>query len=109
VPTLNDDFLDTLLREAGDSFTVPPSGMVDILGRIHRDDDERAGRGQGVGGSVDAGDPGESAPPQTRTVRRTIRRTISAHKMLAVAASVLLLLVVAAGAVRLGSGTPKAN
>ena len=53
VPTLNDDFLDTLLREAGDSFTVPPSGIVDILGRIHRDDDERATPGQDVVGSGD--------------------------------------------------------
>jgi hypothetical protein len=117
VPTLNDDFLDTLLREAGDSFTVPPSGMVDILGRIHRDDDERAGRSQVVVGSGDAADTGDpveptepaaSTPPQARTVRRRIRRAVGSHKVLAVAASILVLLVVAVGTVRLGTSTPKA-
>jgi hypothetical protein len=120
VPTRNDDFLDTLLREAGDSFAVPPSGIVDILGRIHRDDDERTGRGQGVVGSSDSGDgseslgagepieSGESTPPPVRTVRRTIHRVVSSHKVLAVAASVLILLGGAAGVVRLGHGTPKA-
>jgi hypothetical protein len=102
VPTLDDEFLDTLLHHVGDSFTVPPAGPSAILGRVHRDDDERAeGRT-----AVDSGVP---APPPARRVRRSVRRTVGAHRVLSVAAAVLILLVVAGGAVVLGSGAPKAN
>jgi hypothetical protein len=104
VSTLDDEFLDTLLRQVGDSFTVPSSGPSAILGRVHRDDDERAGLGRP---GTDAGDPAAPAPAAARTVRRTIHRTVSDHRMLAVAASVLVLLLVAGGAVWLGHGTPK--
>jgi Domain of unknown function (DUF4349) len=107
VPTLDDEFLDTLLRHAGDSFTVPSSGPSAILGRVHRDDDETAAPGQAA---MDAGD---SAAPPASTVRGTVRGTIGStlrgHKMLAVAASVLVLLLVAGGALWLGNGTSKST
>jgi hypothetical protein len=115
VPTLDDEFLVTLLHEVGDSFTIPPAGPPTILGRVHRDDDERAGRRRGAGGvgrvgeAVEGADPGEPAPPPARTARRTVRSTVRSHRVLAVAAAVLVLLVAAGGAVVLGSGAPKAN
>jgi hypothetical protein len=52
VPTLDDEFLVTLLHDVGDSFTIPPAGPHAILRRVHRDDDERA------------------APPRPRRSRR---------------------------------------
>jgi hypothetical protein len=115
VPTLDDEFLVTLLHEVGDSFTIPPAGPTAILGRVHRDDDERAGRRRGAGGvgrvgeAVEGADPGEPAPSLARTARRTVRSTVRSHKILTAAAAVLVLLVAAGGAVVLGSGAPKAN
>ena len=115
MPTLDDEFLVTLLHEVGDSFTIPPAGPTAILGRVHRDDDERAGRRRGAGGvgrvgeAVEGADPGEPAPSLARTARRTVRSTVRSHKILTAAAAVLVLLVAAGGAVVLGSGAPKAN
>jgi hypothetical protein len=108
VPTLDDQFLDALLHEAGDSFATPPAGASAILRRIHRDDDEKAGPGpnpsaRGVGQAVGAAE-GEPAPPVALTRRRRIHRTVNAHRMLTVAAAVLVLLVVAGSAVRVWSG-----
>ena len=118
MPTLDDEFLVTLLHDVGDSFAVPPAGPSAILGRIHRDDDERAGRRRrGAGGVGPVGEGGEDAdadadadepdPAPARTVLRTVRRTFGAHRVLSVAAAVLVLLLVAGGAVVLGTGTPR--
>jgi hypothetical protein len=114
MPTLDDEFLVTLLHDVGDSFTVPPAGPSVILGRVHRDDDEGAGRrrrsagGVGpVGEGAEDVDSGEPAPPAARTVRSTLHRTVGAHRVLSVAAAVLVLLLVAGGAVVLGTGTPR--
>jgi hypothetical protein len=115
VPTLDDEFLGTLLHEVGDSFTVPAAGPAAILGRVHRDDDKKAGRERGasgdgrVGETVEGVEPGVPAPPPARTGRRTVRSTVRSHRVLAVAASVLVLLVVAGGAVVLRSGAPTTN
>jgi hypothetical protein len=98
VPTLDDEFLGTLLHEAGDSFTVPASGASGILARVRRDDDERAGLAHA------AVDP---PPPAGPTGRRTIRQAVRTHRVSSVAAAVLVLLIIAAGAVQLGGGTPK--
>jgi hypothetical protein len=107
MPTLDDQFLDTLLHEIGGSFTVPASGPSAILRRVHHDDDERAGLGRSAIGVDGPGAPGVAPPlPAPRTVRGAIDRTVRAHKVLAVAASVLILLVVAGGALALGHGTP---
>jgi hypothetical protein len=114
MPTLDDEFLVTLLHEVGDSFAIPPGGPSAILGRVHHDDDERAGRRRGAGevGRVGEGpegaDSGEPAPP-LRTARRTVRSTVRSHRILTAAAAVLVLLVVAGGAAVLGSGAPKAK
>ena len=114
MPTLDDEFLVTLLHEAGDSFAIPPAGPSAILGRVHHDDDERAGsrRGAGEVGRVGEGpegaDSGEPAPP-LRTARRTVRSTVRSHRILTAAAVVLVLLVAAGGAAVLGRGAPKTN
>ena len=107
MPILDDQFLDGLLHEAGDSFTLPPAGPSAILRHIHRDEDEKAGPGPNTGGVGETRDvaDGEPAPPVALTWRRRIHRTVDAHKMLTAAAAVLVLLVVAGSAVRLGSGS----
>jgi hypothetical protein len=116
MPTLDDEFLVTVLHELGDSFTLPPGGPSAILGRVNRDDDERAGRRRGFGGIghgedgeevADSG--GEPAPAPLPTTRRTIRSTVRSHRILTAAAAVLVLLVVAAAAAVLGNGAPKAK
>jgi len=115
MPTLDDEFLDTLLHEIGDSFIVPASGPSAILRRVHRDDHERSGLGGpplGSGESGDAGRSGEAAEPSPlpagrRTVRGAIRSTVRLHRVLAVAASVLILLLLAGGGVWLDHGSPK--
>lgn len=115
MPTLDDEFLVTVLHEVGDSFTIPPAGPSAILGRVHRDDDERVGRRRGAGevGRVDEeaedANPGEPAPRPWRTARRTVRSTVRSHRILSAAAVVLVLLVAAGGAIVLGRGAPKAN
>jgi hypothetical protein len=114
MPTLDDEFLVTLLHEVGDSFAIPPAGPSAILGRVHHDDDERAGsrRGAGevgrVGEGAEGDDSGEPAPP-LRTARRTVRSTVRSHRILTAAAVVLVLLVAAGGAAVLGRGAPKTN
>jgi hypothetical protein len=116
MPTLDDEFLVTVLHELGDSFTLPPQGPSAILGRVNRDDDERAGRRRGFGGIghgedgvEEAESGGEPAPAPLPISRRTIRATVRSHRILTAAAAVLLLLVVAGGAAVLGNGAPKAK
>jgi hypothetical protein len=119
MPTLDDEFLVTVLHDAGDSFSLPPAGPSAILGRVHRDDDERAERRRGSGGighaedGVEETDPGEPGQSPLRTARRTVpssvRSTVRSHRILTAAAAVLVLLVVAGGAAVLGNGAPKAK
>jgi hypothetical protein len=117
VPALDDEFLDSLLHGAGDSFAVPSSGPSAILRRVHHDDNERADLGRsaigaigaiGAGAVGEAGESGTASPlPAPRTLRRTADRTVRAHKVLTVAAAVLVLLLAAAGALTFAHGTPK--
>jgi hypothetical protein len=110
VPTLDDELLDTLLHHAGDSFPVPPSGPSAILRRVLRDDVERAGLGHPSGESGESGEPAVPAPlPLARTVRRRVLGTVRAHKVLSVAASVLILFLVAGGVALRAPGTPKST
>jgi hypothetical protein len=116
---LDDGFFDTLLRDAGDTFVVPASGPAAILRRVHCDDDERNGPGSALdaretdrsGGSGDlsdnSDDASDSGAPRAHTQRRTIPPAVRSPKVLAVAAAVLVLLLVAGGAVWLGNGTPR--
>jgi hypothetical protein len=115
MPTLDDQFLDTLLHETGDSFTVPASGPAAILRRVHHDDHERSGLGGPAPESGESGESGRSGEPaepsplpaSPRTIRGAIKGTVRTHRMLAVAASVLILLFLAGGGVWLDHGTPK--
>jgi len=117
MPTLDDKFLHILLRDVGDSFTVPSSGPSAILRRAHHDDDERDGLRKPVDAAdpadpdepVDRDEPDNAAGPPASAVRRTIPATVRAHKMQAVAASVLVLLLVAGGGVLLGNNSVKAT
>ena len=85
MPTLDDEFLVTLLHEVGDSFTIPPAGPPAILGRVHRDDDERAGRRRGAGGvgrAAPAHHPGARKPDviEQRVLRRRhVRHLVQRH------------------------------
>jgi hypothetical protein len=120
MPTLDDEFLVTVLHEVGDSFAIPPAGPSAILGRVHHDDDERAGRrrvasevghmadGGGAGGDEGADTRGPP-PALLRSAPRRISATVRSHKILSVAAAVLVLLVAAGGAVVLGSSAPRAK
>ena len=111
MPSLDDQYLDTLLHEAGDSFAVPAAGASAILGRLHRDDDEKAGRGATV---IDSGESpalpmAQAAPAPIRRVGRTISRTVRAHRVLTVAAVVVIVLLAAGSVVRVETGPSTAN
>ncbi len=94
---IDDDILGTLLREAGDSFALPPSGAAEILERVVRGDDESAAAAQQIAFDLD---------DTTSTSRASLRRTIRSHRLLAVAASVVILAGVAAIGLAVGSGSP---
>jgi hypothetical protein len=100
---LDDEVLGALLHELGDSYAVPPSGMADTLRRVRRGDDERSDPGPTERDDTES----ESDGPAPRTVRGTIR----SHRMLSVAAALIVLLALAGGAAVLGSTStaPKAT
>jgi Domain of unknown function (DUF4349) len=107
---LDDEILGAALRETGKSFAVPLRGAADILQRIHGGDDTRAGADQAAGGPDDHGDHGDHGDPEDgdAPVSPTWRGTIRAHRLLSVAAALLLLAVVA-GAALWGTTTPTAR
>ncbi|HEY3843497.1 MAG TPA: DUF4349 domain-containing protein [Acidimicrobiales bacterium] len=94
---IDDDILGTLLREAGDSFTLPPSGAADIRQRVVRGDDESAAAARQI-----AFDLGDTGSPN----RLSLRRTMRSHRLLAAAASLVILAGVAAIGVAVGTGSP---
>ena len=82
MPALTDDFLGTLFVEAGAAFEVPASGASDIVGRALGSDD----------GSLDEGRVTPAAetdgpPPGRRTGSGTLR----SHRLLAIAAGLIVL------------------
>ena len=83
-----DEMLESLFRQAADAFEIPEGGAEDIL--------RRAAHGEEL--PEDAEDP--IAPV------RTLRGTIRSHRVLAVAASVVLVVVVAGGSVLLAHKNP---
>jgi len=97
VPLLDDQTLATLLHEAGDSFALPPSGAADTLLRVRRGDTERTEPEQ---------EEASLAPLAAPVRPHAIRKTIRAHRLLSVAAVVVMLLAIAAGAVSLRNTTP---
>jgi hypothetical protein len=91
---IDDEFLDTLLREAGASFEVPMSGAADILLRASGAESGPVAEQ----GTLDLGAPVSSSP-------RTLRDVVRSHRLLSVAASVILIGAIAGSAVLLGRGT----
>lgn len=89
MPLLDDQTLGTLLHELGDSFAVPPLGAADTLRLVRQGDAERT-------------EPKpEQAPFETPVVAASpgpIRGTIRAHRILSLAAALLVLVAVAGGA-----------
>ncbi len=125
---LDDGLLKAVVRQAGDSFGISPTGVSEILRRVNTDDDGRSLHGDAgdAGDASDASDAGDerSEPVSTignvgavRTARPaptarsapTVRATARAHRVLSVAAAVLVLLAVGGGAVVLGHRTPDAT
>jgi len=101
VPLLDDQTLSDLLHELGDSFAIPPSGATDTLLRVRRGDAERAEPEQ---------EQTPFEPAEALASPRTIRGTIHAHRLLAVAAALVVLVAIAGGAVSLGNtAAPRAR
>jgi Domain of unknown function (DUF4349) len=94
MPALTDDFLGTLFVEAGAAFEVPESGASDIVGRaLGTDDGSPDGPDDGSddgpldeGGLTPAAETDEPPPG-----RRTGSRTLRSHRLLAVAAGLIVL------------------
>jgi hypothetical protein len=97
MPLLNDESLRTLLHESGNSFAIPPSGAADTLDRVRRGDDERAAP---VQTAFDLGD-GDAVP-----AARTIRGTLRAHRVLTVAAALIILLALGGAGILWGNTAP---
>jgi hypothetical protein len=93
---LDDEVLGALLHELGDSYAVPASGVADTLRRVRGADDERSDPG-----ATDL-DGGATEGPAPRTLGGMIR----SHRLLSVAASLVVLLALAGGAAVLGSTSP---
>jgi hypothetical protein len=96
---LDDQMLDSLLREAGDSFELPPSGAADVVARLQRDDGESAAPGAMVA----------DLDPLPRRATPAAREVVRAHRVMTVAAAVVLLAIVAGAALVFGTSTPKAK
>jgi hypothetical protein len=97
VPLLDDQTLTTLLHEAGDSFAIPPAGAADTLLRVRRGDTERAEPEQ---------EEASLTPAEAAGRPHAIRKAIRTHRLLSVAAALVVLLAIAGGAVSLRSTTP---
>jgi hypothetical protein len=95
---LDDHVLDSLLHEAGDSFELPPSGAGDVLARLQRDDESAA-----LGATV------ANLDPRPRRATRAAREVVRAHRVLTVAAAVVLLAITAGAALLFGTSAPRAN
>jgi hypothetical protein len=94
---LDDDRLASLFARAGAAFDVPATGVEDIVaraagaGRTAGDGDGRAGDGDGDRAD---GAPDEATPPGDGRVRRLVH-TAGRHRVLSVAACVVVALLVA--------------
>jgi hypothetical protein len=100
MPVLDDAFLGTLFEEAAATFAVPPSGVDDIIRRARGDAGDAADAG-GDGEHRDDGptmvDP-DGAPPAHHRLGGTVR----SHRLLAVAATVIVVAAIAGVSFTLG-------
>jgi hypothetical protein len=103
---IDDDLLEGWLHQAGEAFAVPAGGAEDILRRA------AASEGNGSDGSGSDSGPtqitfplGDGETPARRP--RPWRRTTGDHRLLAVAASVVVLAALAGGALLLGNTPSK--
>jgi hypothetical protein len=108
---LDDDRLGTLLHELGDSFAVPETGISDTLRRVRHGDEERAEQiAFTLGDAPDAGDgDGDGDGDAPVSPPPSFRRTIVDHRLLSVAASLVVLAAIAGGALVWGSSKPPAR
>jgi hypothetical protein len=110
---LDDDMLGALLHELGDSFAVPETGISDTLRRVRHGDEERAeqrsGQGQIAFALGDQGDEVDQDTPGPRTGFRTLKGTVLDHRLLSVAASLVVLAAIAGGALLWGATKPPAR
>ena len=112
---LDDDKLASLFARAGESFDVPASGAADIVARAAAAAGPVARRADTEGGEdapSEATDAEGEAPAELEAARagraRRLAATVGRHRVLSVAACLLLVLVVAGtvGALTRSSSTP---
>ena len=82
MPVLTDDFLGTLFVETGAAFEVPASGASEIVRRALGTDDGPLDEGR-VPAAAATGEPSPGRP--------TVRGTLRSHRLLAVAAGLIVL------------------
>lgn len=105
---LEDEALSALLRQLGDSYAIPPSGVADTLRRVRRSDNRNVNRNE-----AEPDDHASTAFDEEGGAEElaagTVRRMIRTHLWLSVAASLIVLLALAGGALLLGtsSNAPK--
>jgi hypothetical protein len=111
---IDDDLLEGWLHQAGEAFAVPADGAEDILRRAAATESGGSGGSAGWGPAsgptqitfpMGDGPLGDGETPARRS--RPWRRTIGDHRLLAVAASVVVLAALAGGALLLGSTSAK--
>jgi Domain of unknown function (DUF4349) len=96
MPAIDDQLLGALLHESAESFAVPDTGAADILLRA-------AGSGDGAPAPVQAAfDLGDLTPPSPHRFGQAIR----SHRLLSVAASLVVLVALAGAGVLWVRSTP---
>jgi Domain of unknown function (DUF4349) len=96
MPLLDHDILGPLLRQAGDSFAVPETGIADTLRLVRQGDAERATQPRA---------PRDLGRPE-RTGVRKIGQAVGSHRLLSMAAALIALAVITGGAVVWGEAPP---
>jgi hypothetical protein len=105
---LDDEALSALMHELGDSYPIPPSGVADTLRRVRE-----SGSGNESGNEAKQDDHAPTAVGEggvgEEVAAGSVRRMLRTHLWLSVAASLIVLLALAGGALLLGasSNAPK--
>jgi hypothetical protein len=97
---LNDEFLRDLLLETAATFEIPPAGKDEIARRAG-DDESASPTVEQI--TFDIGSVGATPP------RRTVGGTIRAHRLLSVAACLVVVAAITAGGLAFGNKTPVAS